>query len=80
MAGMTVSVAMTVDDFQEFMEWKKDKAHYADKLDSYASQVKLLAKKATWALGEDPKRPGKAKIIDHDHAAELLEMANDFLA
>ena len=27
-----------------------------------------------------PTKPGKVKIIDQDHAAELLEMAKDYLA
>lgn len=34
----------------------------------------------TWAIEEDPKRPGKVKIVDQEHAAELLELANDYLS
>ncbi|GAA6455950.1 hypothetical protein K200098A10_25010 [Flavonifractor plautii] len=37
-------------------------------------------KKVTWAIEEDPKRPGKVKIVDQEHAAELLELANDYLS
>lgn len=40
----------------------------------------MLEKKTCWAIDEDPKKPGKVKIIDQDHAAELLEMAKDYLA
>lgn len=39
----------------------------------------MLAKKACWAMEKDDKRPGKVKIIDQEHAAELLEMAHDYL-
>ena len=39
-----------------------------------------IAKKTCWAIDEDPKKPGKVKIIDQEHAAELLEMAKDYLA
>ena len=31
------------------------------------------------AIDADPKKPGKVKIIDQEHAAELLEMAKDYL-
>lgn len=40
----------------------------------------ILAKKTCWAIDADPKKPGKVKIIDQEHAAELLEMAKDYLA
>ena len=34
----------------------------------------------TWAIEEDPKRPGKVKIVDQEHAVELLKMAREYLA
>lgn len=43
-------------------------------------QREMLAKKTCWAIDADPKKPGKVKIIDQEHAAELLEMAKDYLA
>lgn len=42
--------------------------------------MEILAKKTCWAIDTDPKKPGKVKIIDQEHAAELLEMAKDYLA
>lgn len=32
------------------------------------------------AIEADPKRPGKVKIVDQEHAAELLELAKDYLS
>lgn len=80
MADMTVTVAMTTDDFLEFMAWKNDRKHYIDEMAKKSSKWEMLAKKTCWAIEEDAKRPGKVKIIDQDHAAELLEMARDYLA
>jgi len=77
--GMTVTVAMTAEDFLEFMAWKKDQTHYNAELAGISSKWELLAKKTCWAIEEDPKRPGKVKIIDQEHAAELLELAHDYL-
>lgn len=77
---MDVSVTMTAEDFLEFMDWKKEQTYYAAKMTAKDTKVETLAKKVCWAIGGDQKRPGKVKIIDQEHAAELLEMANDFLA
>lgn len=50
------------------------------RLDKELNKREILAKKTCWAIDADPKKPGKVKIIDQEHAAELLEMAKDYLA
>ena len=77
---MEITLKMTVEEFEEFRAWEKDRNHYKEKLASAIRKQETFANKVCWALGEDPKRPGKAKITDQEHAAELLEMAKDFLA
>ena len=49
-------------------------------MDTWNRKWKMLANKACWAIEADPKRPGKVKIVDQEHAAELLELANDYLS
>lgn len=39
-----------------------------------------MAEKAREAMEEDAGRPGTMKIIDQESAAELLEMAREYLA
>ena len=80
MADMTVTVTMTADDFLEFVAWKKDRKRYIDEMDKKSLIWEILAKKVCWAIEEDAKRPGKVKITDQEHAAELLELAKDYLA
>ena len=80
MEDMTVTVAMTTDDFLEFVAWGKDRDYYKSRLDKELNEREMLAKKTCWAIDADPKKSGKVKIIDQDHAAELLEMAKDYLA
>lgn len=75
---MKISVEMTAEEFQEFMAWRSDKGMYEREADKEYSRQELLCKKILWAIEEDPKKPGKCKIIDHEHAAELVEMANEF--
>jgi len=71
---------MTAEEFLEFAAWGKDRDYYKSRLDKELNKREILAKKTCWAIDADPKKPGKVKIIDQDHAAELLEMAKDYLA
>ena len=77
---MDVTVNMTAEEFLEFMEWRRDRNNYTAIMEERNRQWEIMAKKATWAMAEDAKRPGKVKIIDQEHAAELLEMAREYLA
>ena len=73
---MEVTVNMTAEEFLEFVAWGKDRDYYEKEL----NKREILAKKTCCAIDADPKKPGKVKIIDQEHAAELLEMAKDYLA
>lgn len=77
---MEITVKMTVEEFQQFVAWQKEQDYYEKELDKELDKRQILAKKTCWAIDADPKKPGKVKIIDQDHAAELLEMAKDYLA
>ena len=77
---MNITVSMTAEEFLEFAAWQKDRDYYKSRLDKELNRRETMAKKTCWAIGEDPKKPGKVKIIDQEHAAELLEMAKDYLA
>lgn len=77
---MNITVNMTAEEFLEFVTWGKDRDYYKNRLDKELDKREILAKKTCWAIDADPKKPGKVKIIDQDHAAELLEMAKDYLA
>ena len=77
---MDVTVTMTAEEFQEFMAWRKDTSHYRSEMDAWSRKWEILANKACWAIEADPKRPGKVKIVDQEHAAELLDLANDYLS
>ena len=77
---MEVNVNMSAEEFLEFMDWKRDREQYNNEMAARAEKMELLAKKTCWAIEKDPKRPGKVKIVDQEHAAELLEPANDYLS
>lgn len=77
---MEVTVNMTAEEFMEFATWRKEQDYYKSRLDKELNKREILAKKTCWAIDADPKKPGKVKIIDQEHAAELLEMAKDYLA
>lgn len=77
---MEVNVNMNAEEFLDFMAWKKDREQHNKEMAVRAEKMELLAKKTCWAIEKDPKRPGKVKIVDQEHAAELLELANDYLS
>ena len=77
---MEVTVNMTAEEFMEFVAWRQEQDYYKSRLDKELNKREILAKKTCWAIDADPKKPGKVKIIDQEHAAELLEMAKDYLA
>ena len=77
---MEVNVNMSAEEFLEFMAWKRDREQYNNEMAARAEKMELLAKKTCWAIEIDPTRPGKVKIVDQEHAAELLELANDYLS
>ena len=77
---MDVTVNMTAEEFQEFMEWKRDRNNYTATMAEWNRQWEKMAEKAGKALAEDTERPGTMKIIDQESAEELLEMARDYLS
>ena len=77
---MEVTVNMSVEEFQEFMAWKNDREQYNKEMAIKSEKMELLAKKTCWTIEKDPTRPGKVKIVDKEHAAELLELANAYLS
>lgn len=45
MEDMTVTVAMTTDDFLEFVAWRKEQDYYKSRLDKELNEREILAKK-----------------------------------
>lgn len=77
---MKIHVEMTAEEFQEFMQWKKDKGCYDADLVKVEGKIEHINNKILLALGQDEKKPEKVKIIDQEHAAELVDMARDWFS
>ena len=77
---MKIQVEMTADEFQEFMQWKKEEKEYEEDIIAADAKIDHISKKILWALEPDEKKTGKVKIINHEHAAELVDMATDWLS
>lgn len=76
---MKCYVEMTEEEYGDFLQWRADRAKYDRVLSYMQKKFELMANKATWAIEPDPKKADRCKIVDHDHAMELLEMAKGFL-
>lgn len=77
---MKIVVEMTSEEFQEFLEWKKDKRLYAQEIAQADKELNLMAKQVLWAVEPDPKKSGKYKIVDHDHMADLFDAATEMIS
>ena len=77
---MNVEVQMKEEEFLEFIQWKQDRKKYLEEAAFLSKKLEMFAKKVCWTVEENQKRPGTVRIIDQDHASELLEMAKDYLS
>ena len=77
---MKINVEMTSDEFQEFLQWQKDKKIFDREVAEVDRKIEHINNKILWALEPDEKKPGKVKIIDQEHAAELVDMATDWFS
>ena len=77
---MKIVVEMTSEEFQEFLEWKKDKRLYDREIEQADKELNLMAKQVLWAVELDPKKNGKYKIVDHDHMADLFDAAMEMIS
>ena len=77
---MKITVEMTSEEFQEFMTWKKDKDIYDREIEQADKDLTLMAKQVIWAVEEDPKKPGKYKIVDQGHMADLFDYAQEMFS
>ena len=77
---MKIQVEMTAEEFQEFLRYRADKGCFDAELQKIDQKFEYLNKKVLWSLELDAKKPGKVKIINQEHAAELVEMASDWFA
>lgn len=76
---MNVCVTMTAEDFLELVKWTEDREFYQKENQEIKEKLKLFARKVCWAMEPEPKRAGKVKIADQEHAVELVEMAKAYL-
>ena len=77
---MKINVEMTSDEFAEFLQYRADKEIYEHELLEIDKKYEYTNKKILWALGPDAKHVGKVKIINQEHADELVDMANEWFA
>lgn len=77
---MEITVKMSDLEFMEFQAYRTERKLFAAEEEKLHAKMEIMAKKVCWALEQDTKRPDRVKIVDQEHAAELLEMAKDFLA
>lgn len=76
---MMINVQMSAEEFQEFMEYRKDKEQFKSEIKKVAGMPHAFAKILHNAVEQDPKRAGKYKIVDQEHMDDLMDMTLGYL-
>ena len=72
---MKIQVEMTKEEFLEFTQWQEDRDRYRAQNAELQRKNRMWAVKIDAAVEQDPKKPGKYKIVDHEHMDDLYLMA-----
>lgn len=76
---MKIHVEMTKEEFLEFTRWQEDRDRYRAQNEKLQSMNRVWAVKINAAVEQDPKKPGKYKIVDHEQMDDLYLMSGDAL-
>lgn len=76
---MKIQVEMTKEEFLEFTQWQDDRNRYQEENAKLCQISRTWAKKIDAAVEPDTKKPGKYRIVDHEHMDDLYLMAGDAL-
>lgn len=72
---MKVQIEMTKEEFLEFAQWQEDRSRYQTENAELRRRSRIWAVKIDAAVEQDPKKPGKYKIVDHEQMDDLYLMA-----
>lgn len=76
---MEVGVKMTAEEFQEFMDYRADKERYERDLVRLRQVPVAIASSLRWAVEPVEGKPGRFKIMSHEHMADAWDMAEEFM-
>lgn len=76
---MVIQIEMKIEEFEEFLDWKKEKKKYARELSEERRRRLRLAEKVLFAVELDYEKEEHYIITDQDHLDELAEMASEIL-
>lgn len=75
---MDVTVNMSVEEFQEFMAWKDDKAQYARELVKTRKAPEMIAASLRFAVEPVEGKEGRYKIVSQEHMADVMDMVEEY--
>lgn len=76
---MEINVKMDVAEFQEFMAWRAEKDKFKKVLERLRRAPEAMASSLRWAVEPVNGKPGKFKIVDQEHMADVWDMAQEFM-
>lgn len=74
---MEIKVRMTVEEFQEFLKYKEDRALFQKERERLRKAPFSIACSLKYGLEE--MKSGRFKIIDHEHVGDAWDTAKEFM-
>lgn len=75
---MELSVKMSMEEFQEFADYKADKERYERDLVRIRHIPEVLAASLRFAVEPVEGKEGRYKIVSQEHMADLWDMIEEF--
>lgn len=76
---MDISVNMSAEEFQEFMEYRRDREEFRKELDRIYGAPAAIAASLFYAVEPVNGKPGRFKIVDQDHMVDAWDAAKEFM-
>ena len=76
---MDISVNMSAEEFQEFMEYRRDREQFDKERKRLRAAPAAIAASLFYGVEPVNGKPGRFKIVDQDHMADAWDAAKEFM-
>ena len=76
---MDINVTMSAEEFQEFMEYRRDRELFDKERERLRAAPANIAASLFYGVEPVNGKPGRFKIVDQDHMADAWDAAKEFM-
>ena len=76
---MDINVTMSAEEFQEFMEYRRNREQFSEELNRLRAVPHSIAASLFYGVEPVNGKPGRFKITDQEHMADAWDAAKEFM-